>query len=156
LPSSASTDRVPMYLRLATLKSPRTHRPPLYSTSLSSLEAAFPATVRYLTFHVTPPDTSPEFPPERDCRRHPPEGRSTAVDPLLLGTGNDHPCLRSTRHSFRNASRRPTVPKVQAPWCSSDVALARVPSKLPHPLHRRAPRTFAPTISSAFSSASSP
>lgn len=66
-----------------------------------------PATVRYLTFHFAPPDTSPEFPPERDCRRHPPESRSTAVDPLLLGTGNDHPCLRSTRHSFRNASRRP-------------------------------------------------
>jgi len=67
-----------------------------------------------------------------------------------------HPCLRGDRQPLQNASRHPSVPRVQAPRCSFKIPLAWVHSKLPHPLRQRAPQTFAPTRSSVFSPASPP
>jgi hypothetical protein len=127
----------------------------LRSTSLSSLEAAFPVTVRYLTSHVAPRTPHPSsHPREIAAANYPKAGDSRFI--RFARNGERTPLFKGHPPFAPKRLTSSTVPRVQAPRCSSDVPLARVPSKLPHPLHPRAPRTFAPTMPSAFSPASPP
>lgn len=113
-----------------------------------NFEAAFIATVRSLTFFVAGralhSGSHPREAAGRRARKPVVTGSLASPEPTLA-----HPFLEGEPPSTRNASCRTYGPERQAPRSSHEFPLAWVPSHLPHPLRRSAPRSFAPTSSIA-------